>query len=58
MNAAGLPTDDLGQPCRSFFALVDAQGLIGFVGIERGSDYRANRATQRARKDGVFRCWR
>lgn len=34
LDAARLPTDDLGQPGRTFFALSDQQGPIGFVGLE------------------------
>lgn len=34
LDAAGLPTDDLGRPGRAFFGLSDDQGPIGFVGLE------------------------
>lgn len=34
LDAARLPTDDLDQPGRRFFKLSDADGPIGFIGIE------------------------
>ena len=34
LGAAGLPTDDLREPGRSFFGLADDAGPIGFIGIE------------------------
>jgi N-acetylglutamate synthase-like GNAT family acetyltransferase len=34
LEAAGLPIDDLMEPGRSFFMLSDADGPIGFVGLE------------------------
>lgn len=34
LDAARLPTDDLNEPGRRFFKLSDADGPIGFVGIE------------------------
>lgn len=34
LGAAGLPTDDLREPGRSFFGLSDDAGPIGFIGIE------------------------
>ena len=36
LGAAGLPTDDLGEPGRRFFALADDSDQIGFVGLEGG----------------------
>lgn len=39
LDAARLPTDDLGQPGRTFFKLSDDRGPIGFVGLEgEGTD--------------------
>ncbi len=36
LTSAGLPVDDLDEPNRSYFALVDADGgLVGYSGIER-----------------------
>jgi N-acetylglutamate synthase-like GNAT family acetyltransferase len=36
LRAAGLPTDDLGEPGRSFFRFRDAgRRTIGFIGFER-----------------------
>jgi amino-acid N-acetyltransferase len=34
LSAARLPTDDLGDPGRTFFALTDDVGPIGFIGLE------------------------
>ncbi|WP_454885872.1 arsenic resistance N-acetyltransferase ArsN2 [Sphingomonas oryzagri] len=34
LSAARLPTDDLGDPGRAFFALSDDAGPIGFIGLE------------------------
>lgn len=34
LDAAGLPTNDLNEPGRHFFKLFDADGPIGFIGIE------------------------
>ena len=34
LDAAGLPTDDLNESGRHFFKLSDADGPIGFIGIE------------------------
>jgi N-acetylglutamate synthase-like GNAT family acetyltransferase len=34
LAAAGLPTDDLGQACRSFFRFREHGHLIGFIGWE------------------------
>ena len=39
LDAARLPTDDLNEPGRHFFKLSDADGPIGFIGIEgKGPD--------------------
>lgn len=35
LEAAGLPTDDLHEPGRRFFRFEDAEGLIGFGGLEQ-----------------------
>lgn len=39
LDAAQLPTDDLGGPDQMFFSLSDDEGLIGFIGLEgNGAD--------------------
>ena len=39
LEAAQLPTDDLGGPDQMFFSLSDDDGLIGFIGLEgHGAD--------------------
>lgn len=34
LDAARLPTDDLGDPDQIFFSISDGGGLIGFIGLE------------------------
>lgn len=44
LDAAQLPTDDLGGPNQMFFSLSDDDGLIGFIGLDGDSADRLLRS--------------